>query len=224
MLRLSEEDSVPRVEDGAERHMRLCTQNLNADKYRNAILPLFNDLIEKKVKLSECQKEVNWAQDMVWLYDQVLVNVLRDLSGRAKEFDRNNMGRKTATLIFPGGNVSEIVAMPDKDKPDAAHGIAQKVLSLGSSHELFPFTEKIEKVVADCRKALAQQVVALKSLGDAKTALSISKTALVRQYNANYFLAASDVDKNFAERLFPQLRPGKKKNGKPTNGGGTDKE
>lgn len=218
MIRLSENDSVPRVEDGAERHMRLCNQTPNAEKYKAAILPHYNDFEEKIAKLRATEKEVSFAQDTVWLYDGALDNTLRDLGGRAKEFDRNNPGSNTAILLFPGGNISSIVTMPDKEEPDAAHSIAQKVVALGESHELYPYAAKIESAVADCRTALAQQVTAIQNQGDAKTALSISKVALVRQYNANYFVAASDVDKAFAEKLFPRLRPNKKKKGSTDTG------
>ena len=99
----------------------------------------------------------------------------------------------------------------------ASHSIAQKVIALGQDHELFPFAAKIEDAVANCRTVLAQQVNALQNDGDAKTALSISKVALVEQYNANYFLAATDVDKDFAEGLFPRLRSGKKKKNNTEN-------
>lgn len=213
MIRLSENDSVPRVEDATERHIRLCNQTPNAEKYKAVIEPLYSDFEGKKAKLKETQKEVSYAQDTVWLYDGALDNSLRDLSGRAKEYDRNNPGSNTAVLLFPGGNVSSIVTMPDKDEPDAAHGIAQKVIALGESHELYPYAAKIENAVANCRTALAQQIAAIQNQGDAKTALSISKITLVRQYNANYFAAANDVDKSFAEKLFPRLRPNKKKKG-----------
>jgi hypothetical protein len=80
---------------------------------------------------------------------------------------------------------------------------------------LYPYAAKIESAVADCKDALAQQVAATRAEGDANTALVISKVALVRQYNAIYFTAASDVDKNYAEKLYPQLRPAKKKKEEP---------
>jgi hypothetical protein len=159
------------------------------------------------------QKEVNFAQDMIWLHDTGLDNVLRDLNGRPNEFDRNLPGSNTVTLLFPGGNISNIVTLPNKEEPDAAHGIVQKVVSLGPSHELFPFAAKIEEAVALCLTALTNHVIAIQNLGDAITALGISKVALVRQYNASYFIAAADVDKEFAENLNPRLRPAKKKNG-----------
>jgi hypothetical protein len=212
MYRLSENDSANRVKDAVERHMRLCTQNRNTEKYKTSIQPIYDDFGEKLKQLEAMQKEVNFAQDLVWLFDEALDNVLRDLNGRAKEFDRNNHGNNTANLLFPGGNITSIVTLPDKEEPDAAQGIAQKVMALGASHELNPFAAKIGEAVANCRTALAQQLTAFQNLGNAKTALSISKFALVRQYNASYFVAANDVDKVFAEKLYPRLRPAKKKN------------
>ena len=211
MVRLSEKDSAPRVIGATERHMRLSNQSPNGEKYKNAILPPYNELVEKKSLVEEKQKEVNFAQDIVWLKDDSLDNTMRDVGGRAKEYDRNNIGSNTLNLLFPGGNVGNVITMPNKEEPDAAHGIAQKVIALGEQHELYPFAAKIEEGVANCRAALAQQVTALQNLGDAKTALAISKMSVVRQYNANYFTAASDVNKEYAEKLFPRLRPAKKK-------------
>ena len=213
MVRLSEDDSVPRVEDAAERFKRLCAQCRNADKYQQSILPTYNDMMARKTTLDKARKESNAAQDTVWLYDSLLDDVLRDTQGRAKEFDRSNPGANTAGFIFPGGNITSIVTMPDKDEPEAAHAIAQKIVSLGNTHVLYPYAAQIESAVADCKDALAQQVAATRAEVDAKTALVISKVALVRQYNAIYYTAASDVDKNYAEKLFPKLDPPKKKKG-----------
>jgi hypothetical protein len=217
MIRLSNNDSVPRVKDASERFMRLCNQNRNAEKYKALLLPYYNDFVEKATHLDNMQKEVNFAQDLVWLYDEGLDNVLRDLNGRAKEFDRNNPGSNVANLLFPGGNITSIVTLPDKEEPDAAQGITQKVMALGTSQELYPFVAKIGEAVANCRTALAQQLTAFQNMGNAKTALTISKFALVRQYNAGFFVAANDVNKEFAEKLYPRLRPAKKKNGDVEN-------
>jgi hypothetical protein len=222
MVRLSENDSNPRVKDATERHMRLCNQNPKAEKYKQLIQSCYNDFEVKRIKLEEAQKDVNSAQDIVWLFDGVLDNLLRNLNGRAKEYDRNNLGSSTVVMLFPGGNITSVTTLPDKEEPDAAHAIAQKVIALGDTHELYPFAAKIEEAVTNCRSALAQQVKAIQNMGDAKTALNISKIALVRQYNANYFVAAGDINKEFAEKLFPQLRPAQKKNNGNGNNGGEE--
>ncbi|SRR6266542_6159053 len=220
MINLTEDDSVKRVEDATERHVRLCRQNPNADKHVIVIQPLYLDMEAKKTQHEQTEKDVNAAQDTVWLWNNILNDALRDLHGRAKEYDRNHPGSKTCTLIFPGGNITPIIALPDPDRPDAAQAIVQKTTSLGTTHELFPLAEKIDKAITSCNDAAKQLKTAIQSEGNANTVLTISKIALVRKYNANYFVAASDVDKAFAERLFPPLRVTKKKkkdNGKTAN-------
>jgi hypothetical protein len=222
MVSLSENDSNPRVKDATERHMRLCNQNPKAEKYKLLIQPCYNDFEVKRIKLEEAQKDVNSAQDIVWLYVGALDILLRNLNGRAKEYDRNNLGSNTLGMLFPGGNITNVTSLSKKEIPDAAHAVAQKVIALGHTHELYPFAAKIEEAVTNCRSALAQQVKAIQNMGDAKTALNISKIAVVRQYNANFFIAAGDVNKEFAEKLFPQLRPAKKKNNGNGNNGGEE--
>lgn len=216
MVQLSEDDSVPRVDDGSYRHMRLCTQVPNADKYGKNLLPTYNDLMAKKAALKTAQRNWNSALDTVKLFDTGLDDLLRDVQGKAQEYDRNHPGSNTAKLIFPGGNITPIVTMPDAEEPEAAHGLALKIKSLGAEHVLYPLAALIEAAVDKCKTALLQQTAATTALGEASTALAISKLTLVRKYNANYFVAANDVDKNFAEKLFPKLDPPKKKKGGTT--------
>ena len=59
MVRLSEDDSVPRVEDAAERFKRLCTQCRNADKYQQAILPTYSDMMAKKTIVPKPATNIN---------------------------------------------------------------------------------------------------------------------------------------------------------------------
>jgi len=216
MVRLSEDDSVPRVDDAADRHMRLCNQILNANKYANTLMSFYNDMMAKKSALKAAQRNLNSALDIVKLFDTGLDDLLRDVQGKAKEYDRNHPGSNTASLIFPDGNITSIVTLPDKDEPEAAHGIALKIKSLGVEHVLYPNAALIEAAVEKCKTALQQHTDATTALGEANITLAISKVTLVRKYNANYFIAASDVDKNFAEKLFPKLDPPKKKKGGTT--------
>ena len=211
MIRLTESDSLPRVEDAAERHLRLCAQTKNGDKYSTIIQPYFDDFKEKRLIFGKFEKDVNAAQDTVWLNDSILDDVLRDLHGRTKEFDRNNTASEIINILFPNGNLTPVITTPDKEEPDVAHNIKLKIETLGNNHTLYPFASKIESAVSGCRKALQKQVVAIQAQGAASTALYLSKTALVRKYNANYFLAAGEQGKNYAEKLFPQLRSKKKK-------------
>jgi hypothetical protein len=193
--------------------MRLCTQVPGGEKYGTSILPSYNDMMAKKAALKAAKKNVNSALDSVILFDTGLDDILRDVQGKAEAYDRKHPGSNTATLIFPNGNITPIITMPNEDEPEAAHGIAQKIQSLGAEHELYPNAALIEAAVVKCQTALKGRIDATTAHGEADTALYISKIMLVRKYNANYFVAANDVDKNFAEKLFPKLDPPKKKKG-----------
>jgi hypothetical protein len=209
MIRLTNDDSLPRVDEAVDRHIRLCAQTKGAKKYEDIIKPLYTEFQTKMMAYRAAQRTSSATLDTIKLKNSVLDDTLRDAQGRVKEYDRNNPGSNQLSVIFPEG-VSAIVTMPDKDEPAAAEAIAKKIVSLGQQNELFPLVAKIEAAVRECQQSFEQQLVAQKAEGDANTDLVITKLKLVRQYNANYFLAASDVDKAYAEKLFPDIRPSKK--------------
>ena len=211
MVQLQEDDSAPRVEDATERHISLCGQVKGGEKYPPIINPTFNTFGTRRTELKQAAKNLRVSRDSVKLQDTILDDTLRNLHGRTKEYDRDNTGSNTNTFIFPDGNISGIVTLPNDVEPDAAHAIAQKVIALGETHTLYPYAAQIEAQITKCREALKKEQDMITAEGDARTALTIAKVLLVRQYNANYFIAASDVDKSFAEKLFPKLRPSKKK-------------
>lgn len=226
MIRLTEKDSAQKVNDATEKHIHSCNQSsVDATKYKNLIQPLYDDFVGKKAKLEEVQKTVKFAKDAIKLSDKKLDNILRDLSGRAKEYDRNNSGTNVALLLFPNGNVTDVIYTSDEKEIEIAHSIAQKIVSLGPDHELFTFAAKIDQAVTNSRTAFDEYKTAQQNEADAKTALTISKVGVVKQYNANYFIAATDVDKTFAESLFPSLRKNKKKtNNSETEGQSPDNQ
>jgi hypothetical protein len=74
-----------------------------------------------------------------------------------------------------------------------------------------PEVSKLTNVETQCRnESFAKLLTAQQAEGNASIELVIAKLKLVRQYNANYFVAASDVDKWYAENLFPDLKTVKK--------------
>jgi hypothetical protein len=216
MIKLTDDDSVPRVEDAVERHMRLCSQNPGGDKYKTIILPSYNDIEAKILAHKLAAKNASGALDSIRLSNSVLNDVIRDVQCRAKEYDRNNAGSHMADIIFPGGNITPIISTSDEYEPELAHGVAQRILSLGKDHALYSNAATIETAVTVCKAALAQRKVADDATTDAWTALILSKNALGERYNANYFLAATDVNKEYAEKLFPKIDPPKKKKSSTT--------
>jgi hypothetical protein len=171
---------------------------------------MYNELMAKNEAKKKAQKDETTARDTMRLIDLILDDELRKVQGRSKEYDKAQPGSNTEKLLFPDG-ITPVVNMPIEKEPDAAHEIALKIISLGSGHELYPLAAEIEAAIENCRKISDQRISALKTLGDAQTAVEIAKIAIVRQYNSNYYVAASDMDKNYAERLFPVLRSPKKK-------------
>lgn len=206
MVRLSEDDSPARVEDATERHMRLCSQVKGGDKYRSLILPFYNDMVESRSSLDSLKKQVVASQDTIILRDSFLDDLIRDAQGRVKEFDRKNPGSNLLSLIFPGGIITPVITMPYHDEPATAHGIAMKIRSLGETHTLYPLAAEIDEAVEDCNLALKAEEGAIRAEGEGNIQLTLTKIKLVRQYNNNYFIAGNDVDKNYAEKLFPKLR------------------
>jgi len=209
MIRLTDEDSFPRVEDAAERHLRLCTQSKNGAKYADLIKLFYNDFEDKRDVYKKAVKNTTFALDSTKLRDTELDDVLRDVNGRAKEYDRNNPGSNVESLLFPEG-LTEVVNITDKAEPEAARGIAKKITSLGAEHPLNSFVSLIETAIQASELAFEELVTVSKAEGNANTDFVISKLKLVKQYNASYFVAANDFGKSFAEKLYPKLHTEKK--------------
>lgn len=211
MVRLSEDDSPAKVLDATERHMRLCSQIVGGEKYRLLVHPFYNDMVLVKNESETLSKAVIAAQDSLTLFDSIIDDLLRDTQGRAKEYDRAHPGSNLLTMIFPNGVITPIINMNNHDEPATVQGIILKIRSLGEQHPLYPLAAQLDKGVADCLQSIKKEEDAIEADGTGLTKLTLAKIKLVRQYNANYFIAGTDVDKNFAEKLFPKLRPGGKK-------------
>jgi len=205
MTSLFDRDSVSKVLDATERFIRLCQQNPDADKFEKAILSSYNNLLTKSQQLIEADKECTAAYDRVRLCDLILDDVLRKVHTSAKEYDREHPGSNTLPLLFAQGNLTPVITMPMEDEPDEASRISQKLNSFGSQHLLFVLAGEIDTAVKASRNALNAQDEATKAYYLMRTTVEITKSAVIRQYNGLYHRAASEVDSNFAERLFPQL-------------------
>ncbi|KOH46428.1 hypothetical protein [Sunxiuqinia dokdonensis] len=209
MFRLTDDDSNPRVEDAAERHMRLCDQLPGGDKYKQLILPFFDEFLLKKQVKKAARSAVNTALDATRLADRFLDDVIRKVHGRSKEYDNEHLGSNTQVFLFPNGNITSLVAAPMAESPAKAHEVSVKLVSLGAEHTLYPLAAEIDAAVDRYNEKLVSQDEAAIADGNAKTALYIAKTALVKQYNDNFHLAAVDFDKEYAERLYPKLSASK---------------
>ena len=219
MTNLSEQDSPAKVVNAINRHIRLCTQNREGEKYVAVIKKHIVSLKTEIQNLLDKEEEVDYAYDRVYLYDRLINDEFRKIHNRTKDFDRDNLGKNVRTLVFSGGKLNPVVVAPILDKPQVAHAIIQKISSLGTDHPLFPLANELNSYIENCTAAIAQRKAAESVVNDAKIQLDIAKVLAIKQYSANYFAAANDYDENYAEKLFPVLR---KSNKEDKKGNATD--
>lgn len=205
MFQLTDKDSFPFVDDSVDRHVRLCAQIVGGDKYSAAINVPYDNLIGKLDARKKARRNVSGAIDIIELHNDAVNSVIRKVQGRAKEFDSANLGAKTAVFLLPNGNITPVIEEKTKDKPEKAHEIALKISSLGNTHTLFPLAAELDEAANALTAKLKLKGDAEKAYLTANTEAYVAKVALVKQYNANYFDAAHDVSKEYAEKLFPRI-------------------
>jgi hypothetical protein len=214
MYHLTDNDSFPFVKDAAERHIRLCHQNIGGDSYTAAVEAPLTDLSTKLNTRELARKAVSNAGDTAWLADRMLDDILRKLQGRAKEYDLANPGSHTLELLLPKGNISDLINETLEEEPGKAHQVALKIKTLGSTHPLYTIAAEIDAAVDNCNAKIKLRDDAQKVYDEANASAEVAKVALIKEYNNNYHKAASDVDRYFAEKLFPRLHPKPKKEDK----------
>ena len=205
MQNLHQRDSVARHLDAAERHIQLCRQNKYGEKFITNIQQAKDDLQTKQDVLKKALQDKTMAMDNIRLCDMLLDDIIRKLHGRAKEYDRDVPGQNVRMLLFPGGRLTPVISMPLNDEPNEAEQIAGKIESLGSDNPLLPIAMEIREAVEKCRQAAKEYTNSLQTISGMQTEAEIAKVALGRQYANNYFQAASEYGKNYAERLFPEI-------------------
>lgn len=216
MYHLTDNDSFPFVKDAAERHVRLCFQNIGGEKYATAMEAPLAALVAKIDTRELARQAFSRTGDTAWLADRMLDDLIRKLLGRAKEYDTAHPGSHTQQLLFPGGNITELINEPLEVEPGKANQVSLKIKTLGSTHPLYPIAAEMDAAVDNVNAKLKLRDDAQKVYDEADAAAEVAKVAVAKQYNNNYHTAASDVDKYYAEKLFPRLRPkSKKDNGAP---------
>jgi hypothetical protein len=145
------------------------------------------------------------AMDYIRLCDMLLDDIMRKLHGRAKEYDRVMPGKNARMLLFPKGRLTPVVSMPLNDEPDEAEQIASKIESMGEENSLYPLAAEIREAVEKCRQAAKDYASILDTISGIRTAVDLVKVNLSRQYASNYFQAAAEFGKNYAEQLFPEI-------------------
>jgi hypothetical protein len=194
------------------RHMRLSRQIPGGAKYEQAITAVHAELNSKNDALKAANDEVAASHDTVNLGDTLLDALLKKINHNCEDYDNEHTGSFTRTTLFPNGNYSEITGMNKYKEPGKALEIAEKIISFGETHSLYPFAAQIKTQVAASEKTIKDEGDAIKAAALAKANMEIAKLALIRKYNSNYYQAADEGGKAFAESLFPDLRGNNDKN------------
>ena len=197
--------SISKCLNASDRSIRLCRQIPGGSKYEQALLPIYNETVAKYRLWDDAIRNSQAASDNNKLYDKFLDEVLVKVNHRCEEFDTANTGSFTRTTLFPNGNYGDIIRMNIYKEPAKATEMAQKLEQFGTTHELYPLAAEIKTAVTAVENAFKNETDVIKAEGIARTNAELAKLALIRKYNSNYFQAADEGGKAFAEKLFPDL-------------------
>lgn len=204
--------STSKCLNATQRHSRLCNKVPGAGKYEQIIAPVYAELKTKDDELETAEDNTLTAKDMVRLNDTLLDALLVKVHHRCAEYDNQNIGSFTLKTLFPNGNFAEITQVNMYKEPDKALEIAEKITAMGTTHALYPLAAELKEAVQRSKKAFLDEEAAITAAGLAKSNVDLAKLRLIRRYNSNYYQAADEGGKAFAERLFPDLSSSDKKN------------
>lgn len=192
-------------------HIRRCGKVKGADGLLAKIKAVYDKFRGKKTQVEAVEEEVEDAFDNADFQTEELDNALRDLAGRAKEFDRKNPGAGLNSKFFPDG-LNDVIRANREKEPDMVDQIAIIIESLGSGHELFPFAAQLREETQKTRDTNKAYNESVKKLNNIKTEFDIIKSECITQYGHNILEAKGEFGNDFAERLFLKPRssdPGK---------------
>lgn len=195
----------------AKRHVNLCRRTKGADQLVEKILPKI-ELLKSKKEATETQKDVrDEAFDNVVYFDAELDDTIRTIADDTKVFDRKNTGIPVYNILFPTGKYSDIVRAPFTKEIGLATQLAERIISLGESHQLYSHVEILKNSVTRLKSSIdTLEAEDLK----VKTAIAqeeLAQAELRMQYEHNFLDAVKVFGKKFANRLFPKSMPRAKK-------------
>jgi hypothetical protein len=160
------------------------------------------ELEAKKKSKNAALDEQDASFDIIGFKDTLLDNKIRAVASRAKEYDQENPGAQTYTLIFPNNTSDIINAKPEEETVEVAKVVA-RIQSLGETHTLYPLAAALAECVEQVNVAIKTHLDSISLVGKAEAELQIAKANLIRQYLANKFAAELKFGKPVANRLFP---------------------
>ncbi len=207
---LRNQDSTEKLLGISRRHERLCTLTPNGEQLATTIHRKIDDLETKHQTAQKSRQIRENALDDANLCELHLENNIRTLFEHCRQVDRENPHTSILHKIFPEGKFSPYTNKQHEALIDDSLKLVQRLESLGPDHVLHvqagQLLEKIEKV----RQALQKLYETMQTEKQTITSEQMAKYALREQYEMNYFEARKSFRKNYANRLFPQIRQQKR--------------
>lgn len=202
--------SVERCLGIVRRHQRLCKQVVNDTTLVSQIEPMM-ELCKSKEKLRKGKNEAREdAYDDLILSKKSLEDEIRSIFSSCQQYDRDHPGALTLEKIFPAGKFSNIFRLPFDRELAEVDKILLRLKGLGEEHSLFSNSSKIKLKSAAMAKALEGHLEFVRIEKLAWTEVVISREALIRQYEFNYFDARRKYGKSMCEKLFPMINKHKR--------------
>jgi len=202
---LYERDSTARCRRSTVRHVRLLRRLPGTEVLVNAIIPLNDALKERADVTEEKSLERDCAYDFVIAADFEQDNTVRTVFNAVENYDREHPTAPVLRTIFPDATFGDIVRESLSVQPDTVDTLAARITGLGANHALLPHAEALATKAKAVRTALAAHAEAVRALKIAEAEEEISRSALRRQYESNYFRAREMFGRPLAENLFPVL-------------------
>ncbi|PXY00888.1 hypothetical protein DF185_13400 [Marinifilum breve] len=195
----------------SERHVRLCQQTNGAESLVSNIQPKIENLeIQIKNRVQKVKARYA-AYDAIVLKDSLLDDCIKNLVGSVKQFDRSNPGRSVFNQLFPDGKPSNITNASYSKEVEIAEQLLFRLQSLGEGHVLLSHVELLKNAIAASREAIAFHNEKKTEEKVAVANEELAQYELQKQYEFNTLDATKLFGKNYANRLFPKLTNGKKK-------------
>jgi hypothetical protein len=186
--------------------MRLGRQVKGAQELVTAIEPFYTDLVQKTNQVDILSEETEFKRDSVALADANLDDKVRDLYEACKKYDRDHPGLKISARLFPAGT-TPVVYAPTEAEPTMVADLIKAIQNLGEGHPLAEHIPLLQAAIADVRTAIEELHVAINAERDAEGTALLSKNNLTQQYGENIHNASIKFGNEYANRLFPPIKP-----------------
>lgn len=203
---LRDADSSEKHLSITRRHKRLCKSIKGAEFLALAIEPHYNRQIAAFANKQKAIESEEDAQDDRDLIGRDGADVLRTISERAKQHDRDNPGDNAFGRLYPEGGYSDFIASNGTTSAANCRLIAARIKDLGANHPLSDLATDAEARAVAIENGQKGFDDALRARKLAEADDELAQAALRRAYEENWLDAQKKLGKTMAERLFPRLR------------------